>query len=44
MRQMSINEQQNNSKTILKWIYNMKNAMKKVKKIKTNDIRKYFEL
>jgi len=44
MRQMQIDEQRSSATTILKWIYNMKNAMKKVKQMRTNDIRKYFEL
>jgi len=44
MRQMTIDERHSSSKTILTWIYNMKNVMKKVKTMKTNDIRRYFEL
>ena len=44
MRQMRKDEQRSSAKAILKWIYNMKNDMKKVKQMKTNDIRKYFEL
>ena len=44
MERMKIDEQLSSSRTILKWIYNVNDAIKKVKQIPMNNIRKYFEI
>jgi len=40
----NIDEQRCNSITIFKWIYSVKDVIKKVKQIPRNDIRRYFEI
>jgi len=44
MERMRIDEQRSSSKTILKWIYSVNDAIKKVKERPKNDIRRYFEI
>ena len=44
MERMKINEQLSSSRTILKWICNVNDTIKKVKQILRNNMRKYFEI
>ena len=44
MERMKIDEQLSSSRTILKWIYSVNDAIKKVKQIPRNDVRKYFDI
>ena len=44
MERMKIDEQLSSSRTTLKWIFSANDAIKKLKQIPRNDIRKYFEI
>ena len=43
VRKNPINVEDSNTETIKRWIYNVKEIMKKAEKLPRNDIRRYFE-
>ena len=44
IEKIKIDEQRSTSSTILKWIYSVKEVIKKVKQLPRNGIRRYFEI